>query len=366
MSDKPLTPLMQQFREVKKAHPSAIVLFRVGDFYEMFYEDAQEASALLNIALTSRDKNSPQPVPLCGVPHHAASNYIAKLLQAGRTVALCEQVEDPKEAKGLVRREVVRLFTPGTLFDDELLEGKQANFLVAIKGLCLTPANPDCRFGLAAVDLSTGEFLLSEFSGPQAVQDTLDELVRLEPHEIIHPERDASLEPAFLSLLAIHKLPIPYQQPAEWFQPHTARESLTSHFHAENLKELRLEPLDLAIQAGGGIIQYLRKTQPTFNHQHLRRPHVYHQHQTMCLDSMTIRNLELLKPLSSEYQKATLLAVLDHTQTSMGGRLLRDWIVRPLNRQSSHPTPVGGSVGPILPSRIADKPSLLTQKHSGH
>ncbi|MEC4674631.1 MAG: DNA mismatch repair protein MutS [Nitrospirota bacterium] len=330
MSEQNLTPLMQQFRDVKQAHPTAIVFFRVGDFYEMFYEDAEEASSLLNIALTSRDKNSPNPVPLCGVPHHAASNYIAKLLQAGKTVALCEQVEDPKLAKGLVRREVVRLYTPGTLFDDELLDGKHANFLAAVDAIRLAPTNREWRVGLAAVDLSTGEFVMSEFGGHQAYEDAVDELVRLEPNEIIYPEGDGGVLAPFLAVVGANKLPTPIPQKAAWFQPHAAKERLTAHFQVETLKELHLDSLDMAIQAGGGVLHYLRETQPTFNHGHIRQPQIRHLQRDMCLDSMTIRNLELLKPLSSDQRNATLLAVLDHTVTSMGGRLLRDWLVRPL------------------------------------
>jgi len=330
MSDQNLTPLMQQFRDIKQAHPTAIVFFRVGDFYEMFYEDAEKASSLLNIALTSRDKNSPHPVPLCGVPHHAASNYIAKLLQAGQTVALCEQVEDPKFAKGLVRREVVRLYTPGTLFYDELLDGKHANFLAAVIAIRLAPTSREWRFGLAAVDLSTGEFVMSEFGGPQAYENAVDELVRLEPNEIIYPRGGESELAPFLAVVAGNKLPPPIPQKAAWFHRHAAKERFIAHFQVDSLKELHLDSLDIAIQAGGGALHYLSETQPTFNHGHIRHPQIRHLQPDMCLDSMTIRNLELLQPLSSDQSNATLLAVLDHTVTSMGGRLLRDWLVRPL------------------------------------
>jgi DNA mismatch repair protein MutS len=158
---------MRQFRDIKQGYPDAILFFRVGDFYEMFYEDALEASRILSIALTSRDKNSAQPIPLCGVPYHSATGYIAKLLSAGRLVALCEQVEDPKSAKGLVRREVVRLYTPGTLVDTEFLIPGELNYLAAIA------VHPDAdfgmRIGLANLEVSTGEFWLTEFRGSDAV-----------------------------------------------------------------------------------------------------------------------------------------------------------------------------------------------------
>ena len=185
MSDHALSPLMRQYRDIKRGYPHAILFFRVGDFYEMFFEDAQIASRLLSIALTSRDKQSPDAVPLCGVPHHASMGYIAKLLKAGKTVALCEQVEDPKSAKGLVRREVVRLYTPGTLLDTELLSPDESNYLCALSlpSAFLRPA----LIGLAVLDVSTGEFWVTEFSGAQAASLALDELSRIEVRELLYP-----------------------------------------------------------------------------------------------------------------------------------------------------------------------------------
>ena len=174
MSDSSLSPLMRQYRDIKQNYPEAILFFRVGDFYEMFYEDAQDASRLLSIALTSRDKNSDQPVPLCGVPYHAATGYIAKLLKAGRIVALCEQVEDPKAAKGLVRREVVRLYTPGTLVDTEFLAPSELNYLVALAVRSGTVQS--IPIGLAVLEVSTGEFWGMEFHGPHAVTHLLNEV----------------------------------------------------------------------------------------------------------------------------------------------------------------------------------------------
>src|SRR5215467_1053899 len=181
MSEPDPSPLMRQYREIKRGYPEAILFFRVGDFYEMFYEDAQEASSLLALALTSRDKSTANPVPLCGVPHHAAQGYIAKLLKAGRTVALCEQVEDPKLAKGLVRREVVRLYTPGTLIDTEFLSPGESHFLAAVAFCDATApsAMKQSVIGLACLDVSTGEFWMTEFTGTQAEGQLFDELSRL-------------------------------------------------------------------------------------------------------------------------------------------------------------------------------------------
>src|SRR4249919_970126 len=194
MSEHDDTPLMRQYREIKRGYPEAILFFRVGDFYEMFYEDAGAASKLLSIALTSRDKSSTNPVPLCGVPYHAAQGYIAKLLKAGRTVALCEQVEDPKLAKGLVRREVVRLYTPGTLIDTEFLSPGESHFLAAVtfSDATIPSAKPQSVIGLACLDVSTGEFWMTEFQGVQAEVQLMDELARLEPREVLHPDSNAN------------------------------------------------------------------------------------------------------------------------------------------------------------------------------
>src|SRR4026208_89320 len=186
MSDTETSPLMRQYREIKRGYPEAILLFRVGDFYEMFYEDADAASKLLSIALTSRDKSSTDPVPLCGVPYHAAHGYIAKLLKAGRTVALCEQVEDPKLAKGLVRREVVRLYTPGTLVDTEFLDPSESSFLAAVARVERRADGPS--WGLAALEVTTGEFWVMEHEG--ADQLLIDELARLQPRELVHADAD--------------------------------------------------------------------------------------------------------------------------------------------------------------------------------
>ena len=219
------TPLMRQYREIKQAYRDAILFFRVGDFYEMFQEDAVEASKLLSIALTSRDKSSETPIPLCGVPYHAATNYIAKLLRAGRTVALCEQVEDPKLAKGLVRREVVRLYTPGTLIDSEFLPSSESNLLAAV-AIRLRPAAHEpsgCSFGLATLEVSTGEYWLCEFHGPQAQIALMDELARLDPKELLYAE---GCTPGAQSWMAELMGPRCCAQPATWFELDTGRAML--------------------------------------------------------------------------------------------------------------------------------------------
>ncbi len=324
MGQSELKPLLKQYWDIKQHYSDTIVFFRVGDFYEMFYEDAKEAAALLNIALTTRDKNSHNPVPLCGVPYHAATSYLAKLLKAGKTVALCEQVEDPKEAKGLVRREVVRLYTPGTIFDDELLDSKAANFLAALS-VRLDPAHSRCGFGLASIDLSTGQFLIAEF----AEQDSmLDELIRLGPQEVIIPEKTEAI--ALDRLLAPLRLPRVTEQPSAYFESHASQDILRAHFEIDHVDELGLSPAGPGIQAGGGILRYLKQTQPTLKHDHIQKPELLAPTREMHLDAMTMRNLELVQALHPDQQHATLLSVLDHTVTAMGSRLLRQWIVRPL------------------------------------
>jgi len=268
-SEADASPLMRQYREIKRGYPDAILLFRVGDFYEMFYEDAQIASKLLSIALTSRDKSSANPVPLCGVPYHAAQGYIAKLLKAGRTVALCEQVEDPKLAKGLVRREVVRLYTPGTLVDTEFLSPGQSHFLVAV---AFSDAIPSCAkgqsvIGLACVDVSTGEFWMTEFQGAQAEIQLMDELARLEPRELLHPDSDANARSCLAHLRGSRLC----AQPSAAFDPKAAAQLLQTQFAVHSLDGLGCSGLNAGIGASGAVLRYLRETQPTASFAHLRR-----------------------------------------------------------------------------------------------
>ncbi len=327
MSQSEPTPLLKQYRDVKRNHQDTILFFRVGDFYEMFYEDATEAAALLNITLTSRDKHSTNPIPLCGIPYHAATSYLAKLLKAGKTVAICEQVEDPKLAKGLVRREVVRVYTPGTVFDDELLNAKEANFLVAVS---IRAVSATRHFGLAAIDLSTGQFLIAEFSGEYGQEDMLDELIRLGPQEVLVPENTEESVVDLHALVSSLRLPRVTEQPSACFEVQSSQDMLQSHFSIARLEELGLTPDHPGVPAGGGMLRYLKQTQPTLDHQHIQRPEIREATREMHLDAMTIRNLELVQALNPEHKQSTLLSVLDHTVTAMGSRRLRQWIVRPL------------------------------------
>lgn len=326
MNEGDATPLMRQYREIKAAHRDAILFFRVGDFYEMFYEDAEIASRILNIALTSRDKNRPDPVPLCGVPHHAAMAYIAKLLQAGRTVALCDQVEDPKSAKGLVRREVVRVYTPGTLIDTELLPATESVFLAALDSEAATGDSNPPHAGLAALDSSTGEFWVMEFDGEAASSLLPDEVARLDPREILYP---TTLAPSLLTWVTALKGP---RLCLQEYTVDTARAArlLQEHFRVASLDGFGCHGLTVALRAAASILRYLRETQPLMDLSHIARLQVRHTGQSMHLDATTIRNLELVKPLVEDRRNATLLSVLDKTISPMGGRLLREWMLRPL------------------------------------
>jgi DNA mismatch repair protein MutS len=327
MSEHDDTPLMRQYREIKRGYPEAILFFRVGDFYEMFYEDAEAASKLLSIALTSRDKSSADPVPLCGVPYHAAQGYIAKLLKAGRTVALCEQVEDPKLAKGLVRREVVRLYTPGTLVDTAFLDPAESSFLAAV-------ARVECRgsrpcWGLAALDVTTGEFWVMEHHG--ADQQLIDELTRLQPKELLHANNDAMAAWLRSQLQGVR---ICECEPG-WFDRYEASKALARHFGVQSLDGFGCHDLTAALEAAGAVWRYFRETQPAAAPTHVRRLFRRRNSESMHLDSATIRNLELIRPIAIGEQESggrplTLLSVIDRTSTAMGSRLLRDWLLRPL------------------------------------
>jgi DNA mismatch repair protein MutS len=327
MSDHDETPLMRQYREIKRGYPEAILFFRVGDFYEMFYEDAEAASKLLSIALTSRDKSSADPVPLCGVPYHAAQGYIAKLLHTGRTVALCEQVEDPKTAKGLVRREVVRLYTPGTLVDTEFLDPAESSFLAAVSKDERRGARP-C-WGLAALDVTTGEFWVMEDDGTE--QRLLDELARLQPRELLHAGTEVAAEWLRSQLPGVRVC----ERGTEWFERQQALTVLTTHFGVHSLAGFACHDLTAALGAAGAVWRYFRETQPAATPDHVRRLSRRRTNEAMHLDSVTIRNLELVRPLAlpeepSGGRRTTLLSVIDRTSTAMGSRLLRNWLLRPL------------------------------------
>ena len=314
MSEDQSTPLMQQYREIKSRHKNAILFFRMGDFYEMFYDDAEIASRALGLTLTSRNNGGAAAVPLAGVPVRAATEYLRRLVEQGFRVAICEQVEDPKLAKGIVRREVVEVLTPGAVFSDDLLEGSRNNFL------CAVHVSGELA-GIAAIDVSTGEFRLT-VARPRDVESVL---ARLSPRETLVP---AGLDGAEAPTPGSGALITPRMT---WeFDAVLAERALAEHFAVQSLEGFGIDASDsVAVGAAGALLRYLRELQPS-GLPHLARPVVERPDGVMPLDEMTRRNLELVESLRGNVANGTLLSVLDRTQTPMGARLLRQWILSPL------------------------------------
>jgi DNA mismatch repair protein MutS len=309
------TPLMQQYGEIKARHQDAILLFRMGDFYEMFYEDAQVGARALGLTLTSRNNGGANDVPLAGVPVRAAAEYVRRLVQQGFRVAICEQVEDPKLAKGIVRREVVETITPGAVFADDLLDGARNNFLCAM-------AADAHGVGVAAIDLSTGEFRLA-VREPSEVPTLL---ARFAPRELVLPEGDAAPELTNVMLT---------RRDGWLFDAAWAVEELTRRFGVHSLDGFALGPgATPALRAAAALLRYLRELQPA-GVPHLMRPVLDAAEGVMPLDDMTRRNLELVESLRGGGTDGTVLEVLDATQTPMGARLLRQWLLAPLTSRAA-------------------------------
>ena len=347
---------MQQYHAVKKQHPGALLLFRLGDFYELFYDDAVLASRVLQITLTARNKERGEPVPMCGVPYHAAENYIARLIRAGHKVAICEQMEEPGPGKKLVRREVIRVLTPGTATGASLIEPKENNFLAAVARSAAANAATaggraqgrasDARIGLAFVDLSTGDFRATEFTGDKAEARLRDELGILRPREILVPQPTTlfpAAAPAHLNGSGAVETRLD-----DWiFESNYAARQLQEHFRVVALDGFGLAAHPQAMAAAGAIVHYLRETSaigarkpedasaiPSLRPagaglEHLDRIAYYEQQDALILDQVTARNLELVEPAAGDDASATLVRAIDETATSMGARLLRSWILRP-------------------------------------
>ena len=343
MSD-PTTPLMQQYQAIKSRYPHALLLFRLGDFYELFYEDAILASRELQITLTSRNREKGQPIPMCGVPYHSAEGYIARLIRSGFKVAICDQMEQPGPGKKLVRREVVRVITPGTATDVAVLDAKENNFLASV--FQDTAANV---IGLAFVDLSTGEFQCTEFSGPRSEEALRDELLLLHPRETLLPRPPQLFETSKTTLLdgsgGVES------RIDDWaFQHDYAQRIVKEQFGVAELTAFGLDQHPHAVAASGAIVHYLRENAAKGAEasgsasangaatldalRHLDRVRYYEQHDALVIDPVSVRNLELLTPIfsddSSKNAPTTLVAALDFTVTGMGARLLRSWLLRPL------------------------------------
>jgi DNA mismatch repair protein MutS len=323
------TPMMQQFLDVKQQYPYAILLYRMGDFYETFFEDAETAARELEITLTSRDGGEGKRIPMAGVPHHALEAYLPRLIQKGYKVAICEQMEPPKPGK-LVRREVIRVITPGTLLEGTLLAEKQNNYLAAI-------SRSKGGFGLAYADISTGEFRVTQIIGEDAADVLGRELAGINPAEVLLPSADPWLEQKVSDTPWAEV--VPEQIPVTWeaeqsFEPRHARERLQQHFGVVSLESFGCQDLPLATGAAGAIFSYLGKTQMSAVQQ-LQGMSTYQLTGLMILDRTTRRNLELMETYRDRLQEGSLLWVLDQTCTAMGGRLLREWMHHPLTQQAA-------------------------------
>ncbi|MFW6083226.1 MAG: DNA mismatch repair protein MutS [Thermoplasmatota archaeon] len=313
MSD--LTPMMQQYYELKNEYPDSILFFRMGDFYEMFDEDAKKASKELDITLTTRDKGQDDPTPMAGVPYHSVDSYLQRLIKRGYTVAIAEQTQDPDEATGIVDREVVRVVTPGTLIDEGLIEGSGNNFL-----MCIYHKE---NYGIASVDISTGDFFVTEIKDEN---DLLAEVIRYEPEECILPQSNYEDDEFVNKLKQENEMMIHTHRDDAFF---TAESKLLDHFGTKTLEPFDLEDKGNAVKAAGAALDYLEDTQKR-TLDYIQRIQVYSPDQYMTLDATTLKNLEIFRSLRDDSKKGTLLNVLDDTITAMGSRKLRNWLQQPL------------------------------------
>ncbi|MHC4554329.1 MAG: DNA mismatch repair protein MutS [Planctomycetota bacterium] len=323
-TEEKLTPAMKQFHHFKQKYPDAVLFFRMGDFYETFHEDARTVSRVLGLVLTSRGKSAGNPIPLAGLPYHAVDGYLKKMLQAGYKVAVCEQVEDPKKAKGVVKRDVVRVVTPGTLTDDMLLDAKEDNYLCAI-----SLGRKDAA--LSWVDISTGHFYVQQVTESKIV----DEVLRLGPREVLLAECRGQLFEAEQKKMIkqIEQLTgaVITERPGWFFDSFRAKEKLLKHFQTNTLEGFGIADDFEGIRAAGAILEYLDETQKTalghITSIRLRQPMQYLQ-----IDPTSLRSLEVLRTIRGESAKGTLLEAIDQTATGMGSRMLRAWVCMPLRQ----------------------------------
>jgi len=313
-----ITPMLQQYLSIKEQHRDTILFYRMGDFYEMFFEDAEIASRALGITLTSRNsKDDKNKVPMCGVPYHAASSYLAKLVRAGFRVAICDQVEDPKTAKGIVKREVTRVVTPGLVTEEQLLDGKDNRYLAAI---CFKNV-----WGLSLLDLSTGEFLVGERVD---LPSLMEELTRLQPSELLldnHIDQEGELLKTLQNYSSALCLT---SRPTEAFDPERARENLLDHFQTANFAGFGCEHMDAGLSAAGALLNYLQETQKS-DLSHIEKLTPLELNDVLIIDESSRRNLELTQTIIGAKREGSLLAALDYTQTPMGARLLKKNLLFP-------------------------------------
>ncbi len=310
------TPMMQQFLRIKSEHPDTLLFYRMGDFYELFFDDAKKASQLLNITLTSRGQSAGLPIPMAGIPYHAAEGYLAKLLRHGESVALCEQIGDPATSKGPVERKVVRIVTPGTVTDEALLEDRKDNLLVAV---C---SSSGTQHGIASLDLTSGRFVLQQV---ESIAQLLSEIGRLNPAELLFSE-DWSVPDSLKQASGL------VRRPPWHFELESAKQLVLKQFNTLDLKGYGCENMNAAIAAAGGLLQYVKDTQQSAL-PHIQGIRTESSDDSILLDTASRRNLELDYHPSGQLQY-TLFGVLDKTATAMGSRCLRRWINRPLRDHS--------------------------------
>lgn len=316
MAKEQMTPMMTQYLKTKEEYEDCILFYRLGDFYEMFFDDAIKASKELEITLTGKDCGLSERAPMCGVPFHSASVYIAKLIEKGYKVAICEQVEDPKTAKGIVKREVIRVVTPGTVVDEELLDEKNNNYLAVIY-------SQRDKYGFAVSDISTGEIYTTEISG---ADEALNEIARYEPKEILL-NSDAAEKLSAQVELRFHITPDECTD--DFFENSEFEKNILQQFGKNSLSEIALDTKTYAVRAVGAMIAYLEHTQKT-SLTYLNTINTYEVNQYMDIDVNTRRNLEITETMRDKVKRGSLLWVLDNTETSMGARLLKQWIEKPL------------------------------------
>ena len=310
-----LTPMMKQYKKLKKKYPDAILFFRLGDFYEMFFDDAKIAARTLDLALTSRNKGGGEKAPMAGIPAKSSENYIADLIETGHKVAICEQMEDPSDSSGIVERDVIRVITPGTVIENELLEAKENNYLASI-------VVQKEKYGFSYIDISTGEFNLTQFNSIQKIWDEID---RIQPKEIIIDDKLKDRDQykrlkKDIDFLVNSKKNLSYKR---------AYNILIEHFEVNSLAGFGCEDLNIATIAAGEILLFLEETQKKIL-AHINRLNTYHLNQYMVLDSATRRNLELSTTIRQNKKAGSLLDIIDQTITSMGGRLIKKWVNQPL------------------------------------
>src|SRR4029079_12392189 len=367
------TPMLRQYLEIKKLYPGTLLFFRLGDFYELFNEDAVVGSRELEIVLTARQKDSKNPIPMCGVPYHAAANYISRLIKKGYRVAICEQTETPSKGTKLVKREVVKVITPGTAVDPQLVDSKDSIFLASLCGAGET-------FGAAFLDISTGNFSATQVSGPSAWNRILETVETVAPKEILFPRsmqrpieaaygtaKDAALPNMAATNGDVLSRPASFSvtlTPRDdyAFDTGNCRTALTAQLKTKDVTGYGLEAKNEAIRAAGACLQYAHETQRAAA-EHISEIEYFESTDFMILDSITLKNLEIIESAGDANRNRTLLGVIDETITGMGGRLLRSWLLRPSIKRSEIQTRLS-AVTELTDAILRDKVRFLLKEVS--